>query len=78
MAYQVPKCDCGNNLMYMFDKLYHEEFKITKNGVPFKHRYDFCDILEDAWREKLGCTSCDNGYEVEYDKLGRFIRGVLL
>lgn len=54
MAYQVPKCDCGNNLMYMFDKLYHEEFKITKNGVPFKHRYDFCDILEDAWREKLG------------------------
>ncbi len=32
MAYQVPKCDCGNKLIYMFDKLYHEEFNITKGG----------------------------------------------
>lgn len=32
MAYQVPKCDCGNKLIYMFDKLYDEEFNISKNG----------------------------------------------
>ncbi|AFV21563.1 hypothetical protein BTB_502p02580 (plasmid) [Bacillus thuringiensis Bt407] len=32
MAYQVPKCDCGNKSIYMFDKLYHEKFKIAKNG----------------------------------------------
>lgn len=77
MAYQVPKCECGNELMYMFDKVYHEKFKIAKNGFQYKRRYDFHDTLEDVLRERLGCTSCENFYGIEYDKLGRFIRGNL-
>jgi hypothetical protein len=75
LAYSVPKCDCGENLIYLEESeaIIDKRHKITRNGKLSK-RYS-----KDAWITSssvcLLCIKCGYDYEIAFDEKGRIIRG---
>lgn len=73
MAYEKPKCECGDELAYWSQPIYTRIMDITKRGKLAKKEYLSYDD-EYVWA-RLRCFSCDSEYWIEYDEKERLIRG---
>lgn len=72
MAYQKPLCDCGKELVYWEERIYHVHTKINKNG-----RLSKCKDVQwsgNGAYDRLHCPECGNQYWFNMDSKGRFIR----
>lgn len=71
--YKKPICECGTELVYWTERIYHVHQKINKNGTISKKE----EINEqgDGAYDRLYCPECRNQYWPEEDEQGRMIRG---
>jgi hypothetical protein len=73
--YELPKCDCGCDLKFVKEIVYHHDYKINKNGTLSKKK--IVTEWADYGTEWLKCTNfnCNKCYWIEYDDNDRVIRG---
>lgn len=75
MKDKSPKCDCGKDLLVMYEVIYTQQRKINKNGKPSK-KYDTLMETEYGSPSWLQCVDPDCNKEYEYwDENEVIIRG---
>lgn len=76
MDYQLPICDCGQELLVQCEVTAHKYYKVNKNGLMSKRETKWSN---DTWMtngiEYLYCSKCTKGYEIDYDDKDRILRG---
>lgn len=74
MAYQVPKCECVNNipLILSITETNVKDYEIKEDGEQVET--PMCEVLEKRMT-KLFCHSCGNVYELGLNNEGKIVRG---
>lgn len=72
MAYQIPICHCGGNLLFIEMEYTEVQYKITKKGEKFKRIYDKIDKFG-VDEQMMKCEECSQRYPWDYDDRGRII-----
>lgn len=73
MAYEKPKCECGEDLYHWSQPIYTRIVAITKRG-KFSKIEDLEYQHANTW-DRLKCLECYSEYWIDYDEKDRVIRG---
>jgi hypothetical protein len=65
MKYEKPKCNCGEELIYVTTAVYQVDYKITNNGVRYIYPFYKGSSYTDGCAE-LRCQKCGNRYESDF------------
>ncbi|MNZ96470.1 hypothetical protein D3C78_1156630 [compost metagenome] len=75
LAYEKPKCDCGDDLIYWVQEAVTVTRNITKAGKIGKHE-NVERVGEGSGNlSRLSCPSCGKEYEWDFDEKDRVVRG---
>jgi len=73
LKYEIPKCNCGGDLIYDTEHVFKIRAKINKDGTISKSRKIEMELgtLSVYGVEHLLCKSCLNIFIFDYDKRNR-------
>jgi len=76
MKYLKPKCECGENLVYIEERTHEDRYAINRYGETInkrkRHRSDI-GLTGASWLE---CLKCQKEYDIDYEEDGnKIIRG---
>lgn len=72
MEYIKPKCDCGNELMYMESTVNKKLYMINKDGIIGESAYHSTYVV--GFNPKLYCLKCKVRFELCLDEENRAMR----
>jgi hypothetical protein len=73
LAYEKPKCECGNELFLYTQSVYGEITKVTNRGKLFKKQRSYYE--RGGVDARLRCGDCWREYEIDHDSKERIVRG---
>lgn len=73
MAYQKPKCKCGEDLYFVEIVASEVDYKINKNGSVSKRALSKRVHADVVTGDKLKCFECNDFYDWTLDNKGRII-----
>ncbi|WP_064199050.1 hypothetical protein [Brevibacillus brevis] len=78
MAYEKPRCDCGEELFHFDQVVYSEERGIRRDGkLKAKVLFRGIEGSYSAHGAFLYCNHCRNQYDYDFDEKDRIIRDEL-